>query len=36
MQLAAVSGGKSVWAATTAGTDKSPHGVVAVEGPTPR
>ena len=36
MQLAAVSAGKSVWAAATAGTEKSPHGVIAVEGPTPR
>jgi hypothetical protein len=31
-----VSGGKSVWAAATAGTDKTPHGVIALEGPTPR
>jgi len=36
MQLAAVSGGKSVWAAATAGTEKVPHGIIAVEGPTPR
>jgi hypothetical protein len=36
MQLVAVSGGKSVWAAATAGTESSPHGVIAVEGPTPR
>jgi hypothetical protein len=36
MQLVSVSGGKSVWAAATAGTDSSPHGVIAVEGPTPR
>jgi hypothetical protein len=36
MALAPVSGGKSVWAAATAGTDKTPHGVIALEGPTPR
>jgi hypothetical protein len=36
MQLAAVSGGRSVWAAGVAGTENSPHGIVAIEGPTPR
>lgn len=36
MQLAAVSGGRSVWAAGAAGTENSPHGIIAVEGPTPR
>jgi hypothetical protein len=36
MQLAAVSGGRSVWAAGVEGTEKSFHGVIAIEGPTPR
>jgi hypothetical protein len=35
-QLAAASGGRSVWAAGVEGTAKSFHGVIAVEGPTPR